>query len=60
MTVYEFLNLFVEEDKQKFAIYENDRGENVFEGFLKDLPPELAEKEITSIDNIINSLVINV
>ena len=60
MTVYEFLNLFVEEDKQKFAIYENDRGENVFKGFLKDLPPEIADREITSIDNIENSLTLNV
>lgn len=60
MTVYEFINLFVEEDKQMFTVYDTERGKNLYEGFLIDLPPEIADREITSIDNIINGLTLNV
>lgn len=60
MTVYEFINLFVEEDKQMFNVYDTEKGKNVFEGFLADLPPEIADKEISSIDNIVNGLTLNV
>lgn len=59
-SVFEFINLFVEEDKQMFTVYDTEKGKNLFEGFLDDLPPEIADREITSIDNIENSLTLNV
>ena len=54
MTIYEFQNLIVDDRSQHVKIYDladNDCTE-VFDGTLDDVPEELEDMEICSIDNV--------
>lgn len=65
MQVREFLDMFIFPDDQRFRLFDNDKGEIVFDGRLTDIPEDkeyLEYAEITSIDNIYNNdpLTLNV
>lgn len=55
MQVKEFLDMFVDPDGQKFKLWDNNKQEFIFEGYLSDIPEDkeyLEYAEVTSIDNI--------
>lgn len=52
MTVYELITMFIEEDDQYFELWSNEKEKVIFNGYLSDLPEELYDTEVTSIDNI--------
>lgn len=54
MQVKEFLDMFVDPDGQKFRLWDNNKEEIVFEGYIDDIPYNMEYAEITSIDNIYN------
>lgn len=52
MTVYEFMNMFVDKDFQKVEIYNLATGEVVFRGSYRDITGEYDDAELWSVDNI--------
>lgn len=63
MLVIEFIEMFVDENDQYFELWDNDKEEIIFKGYKEDLPEELEEATITSIDNIyqgVNGITLNV
>ena len=54
ITVNDFLDLFCEPDKQEVAIYDlNDNvSEEIYRGTLDDMPTDIQNLEICSIDTI--------
>ena len=51
-TVYDFLELFTDPDMQPVAIYDLANDEEVFRGTRDDMPSELQDLEVQSIDLI--------
>ena len=60
MLVYEFLEMFTEPNSQWFELWDNEKEQLAFIGFLDELPQELQFAEITSIDNITTAITINI
>lgn len=63
MTIFELITSFVDEDVQEFEVYDTSEGEVIFNGYLDDLPSNLADEEVSSIDNlstISDTLTINI
>ena len=63
MTICELITSFIDEDVQEFEVYDISEEEVVFNGYLDDLPSNLADKEVFSIDNlstISDTLTINI
>lgn len=63
MLVIEFLEMFVDENDQYFELWDNEKEEIIFQGYKEDLPEELEEATITSIDNIYkgeNGITLNI
>ena len=52
MTVREFTELFVEENHQKFIIFDLESGEDVFNGYRNEMSDKLLSREVSSLDNI--------
>ena len=52
ITVYEFMTMFVEEDTQKFRLWDINKEEIIFVGTLNDLNENLYDVVVTSIDNL--------
>lgn len=64
-TVEEFMEMFIDEDSQYFQLWDNEKEDIIFRGYLSELPDELKEAEVTSIDNIFkgksfNGIVLNI
>ena len=53
MIVFEFINMFIDENMQLFELWDNDKEEIIFKGYLEDLPEKLGDARVTSIDNIV-------
>lgn len=52
MTIRDLLEMFTDPDIQQFELWDNDKEEVVFTGYLNDLPEEFDTAEVTSIDNL--------
>ena len=52
MTIRDIMEMFIDPDNQQFELWDNDKNEVVFTGFLNDLPEEFDTAEVTSIDNL--------
>lgn len=55
MTVYEMMRLFLDDDLQRFRLYDLSKPmENniIYDGFLPDLPLKYERLEVLSIDNL--------
>jgi hypothetical protein len=51
-TVYDFLDLFADPDMQEVAIFDINKGEEIYRGTRDEMPGELQELEIMSIDTL--------
>lgn len=51
-TVYDFLDLFADPDMQEVAIFDLTKGEEIYRGTRDEMPTELQELEIMSIDTL--------
>lgn len=61
ITVEDLLNMFIEANFQHVILYGYESEENIFDGYLSDMPSEYRELEIETIDNLTNNiLIINV
>ena len=52
MTIQDFMELLIDGDSQHFNIYYNEKEEIIFDGAGSEMPDELLDEEISSIDNI--------
>lgn len=52
MTVYDIINMFIEEEEQRFEVWDNEQDEVIFKGCLEDCPEDIQDEIVTSIDNI--------
>lgn len=52
MTIQDFMELLIDGDSQHFNIYDNEKEEIIFDGSGSEMPDELLDEEISSIDNI--------
>ena len=52
MSIRDLMELFIDPDGQRFELWDNDREQVVFTGYLSDLPEEYDTAEVTSIDNL--------
>lgn len=52
MTIQDFMELLIDGDSQHFNIYDNEKEEIIFDGAGSEMPNELLDEEISSIDNI--------
>ena len=52
ITVEEFMEMFIDGDSQYFQLWDNEKEDVIFKGYLSELPDELRWAEVTSIDNI--------
>lgn len=52
MTIQDFMELLIDGDSQHFNIYDNEKEEIIFDGSGSEIPDELLDEEISSIDNI--------
>ena len=57
-TVYDFLDLFADPDMQEVAIFDLNKGEEIYRGTRDEMPGELQGLEIMSIDNLDGSKVL--
>lgn len=51
-TVYDFLDLFADPDMQEVAIFDLNKGEEIYRGTRDEMPGELENLEIMSIDTL--------
>jgi len=51
MTIYELRELFIDDDQDCY-IYNLDTQEEVYKGSMRDIPEELEDREISSLDNV--------
>ena len=51
-TVYDFLDLFADPDMQEVAIFDLTKGEEIYRGTRDEMPTELENLEIMSIDTL--------
>ena len=52
MTVEDFMEYSIEESFQKFTLYDVDKGEEVFTGYIDDCPDNYLEAEVCTFDVI--------
>lgn len=52
MTVEDFMEYSIDEDFQKLHIYDVDKGEEVFEGYVDEIPEPYFEAEVCTFDVI--------
>lgn len=52
MSIRDLIEMFIDPDSQRFELWDNDREQIVFTGFIDDLPEEYDTAEVTSIDNL--------
>lgn len=51
-TVYDFLDIFMDEDMQVVSVYDVNQGKELFRGVRTDMPDDIRDLEIQSIDNL--------
>ena len=51
-TVEEIIEMFVDPEMQVFSIWSNDKEKVIYTGFISDVPDELLQADVTSIDNV--------
>lgn len=52
ITVQAFMELLIDGDSQHFNIYDNVKVGIIFDGAGSEMPDELLDEEISSIDNV--------
>ena len=52
MTVEDFMEYSIDESFQKFTLYDVDKGEEVFTGYIDDCPDNYLEAEVCTFDVI--------
>lgn len=52
MTIQDFMELLIDGDSQHFNVYDNEKEEIIFDGSGSEIPDELLDEEISSMDNI--------
>lgn len=57
-TVYYFLDMFAESDMQEVAIFDLNKGEEIYRGTRDEMPLYVQDLEICSIDNLDGSKVL--
>lgn len=58
ITVYDFLDMFTEADMQEVAIFDLSASKEIYRGTRDEMPDELQELEICSVDNLDGSKVL--
>lgn len=58
LNIYEVLDLFVDGGEQKFSIYDYGKQEEIYKGYLSDMPEHFGNATVLSIDNLENDGVI--
>ena len=51
-TVEEIIEMFVDPEMQLFSIWSNEKEKVIYTGFISDVPDELLQADVTSIDNV--------
>lgn len=51
-TVEEIIEMFVDPEMQVFSIWSNEKEKVIYTGFISDVPDELLQADVTSIDNM--------
>lgn len=51
-TVEEIIEMFVDPEMQVFSIWSNEKEKVIYTGFISDVPDELLQADVTSIDNV--------
>lgn len=51
-TVEEIIEMFVDPETQVFSIWSNEKEKVIYTGFISDVPDELLQADVTSIDNV--------
>jgi hypothetical protein len=52
MTIQDFMELLIDGDSQHFNIYDNEKEEIIFDGSGSEIPDELLDEEVSSMDNV--------
>lgn len=52
MTIQDFMELLIDGDSQHFNVYDNEKEEIIFDGSGSEIPDELLDEEVSSMDNI--------
>nr|DAT91212.1 MAG TPA: hypothetical protein [Caudoviricetes sp.] len=52
MTIQDFMELLIDGDSQHFNVYDNEKEEIIFDGFGSEIPDELLDEEVSSMDNV--------
>jgi hypothetical protein len=51
-TVYYFLDMFAESDMQEVAIFDLNKGEEIYRGTRDEMPSDIQDLEVCSIDTL--------
>ena len=51
-TVQEIIEMFIDPEAQKFSIWSDQKEEVIYTGFISDLPEDLFNADVRSIDNV--------
>lgn len=57
-TVYDILDMFIEADMQEVAIFDLSASKEIYRGTRDEMPNELQDLEICSVDNLDGSKVL--
>lgn len=57
-TVYDFLDMFADPDMQEVAIFDLNKGEEIYRGTRDEMPSEMQDTEIMSVDCLDGSKVL--
>lgn len=52
MTIQDFMELLIDGDSQHFNVYDNEKEETIFDGSGSEIPDELLDEEVSSMDNV--------
>lgn len=52
MTIQDFMELLIDGDSQHFNVYDNEKEEIIFDGSGSEIPDELLDEEVSSMDNV--------
>lgn len=58
ITVYDFLDMFTEADMQEVAIFDLSASKEIYRGTRDEMPNDLQDLEIMSVDNLDGSKVL--
>ncbi len=52
MTIQDFMTILVDGDSQHFNVYDSEKEEVIFDGSGSEIPDELLDEEVSSMDNV--------